>query len=186
MSNEKTTETTTEIETLDNVDEVTEKELQDVDATLQAQTTTPADEIKNEALRTQPALRTLAEIVTDLSKPLAPRHLKQLTAGPARGATYIPWPIVGKYLDFFAPGWSMSLTVTENAYGSNVVAEISIPTSDFGFVSRAGVGFEPYVTNKGKENEKMTGFGGSAPIASRQASKRSAAEFGLGKYLYKA
>jgi hypothetical protein len=172
-------------ETMEDVENVTEADLKDVDEHLKTQMASPTSQIIKDALKDQSGLRTLVEIISDLSKPLAPRHLKKLTKGPAAGSTYIPWPVIGKYLDFYAPGWEMRHTIVSDPYGNNVTTEITIPTSDFGKVTRAGVGFEPHVTNKGTDKEKLTGFGGSAPIASRMSSKRSAAEFGLGKYLYK-
>jgi len=171
------------VETIEEVESVSEEEMAELDKSLK-EGPTEADKLKAEALKSQSQLRTLGEIIADLSKPIHPKYLKKLTAGGGKGATYIPWPVVGKYLDHFAPGWSMTQQVVTDDYGTNVVATIGIPTSDFGRVERSGVGFEPHVTNKGKANEKITGFGGAGPIASRQACKRSAAEFGLGKYLY--
>jgi hypothetical protein len=172
-------------ETMEEVDNVSESELKDVEAHLKAQNESTTSGIIKEALKDQSGLRTLAEIIHDLSQPLPTRHLKKLMQGGARGSTYIPWPIAVKYLDFYAPGWENTLEVVNSEYGSTVITALIVPTSDFGKVTRSDVGFEPHVTNKGKENEKLTGFGGSSPIAARQSLKRAAAlGYGLGRYLY--
>ncbi len=65
------------------------------------------------------------------------------------------------------------------------MAAVTIPTSNYGKVTRSGVGFEPHqTTNKSTGETKLTGFGGAAPIASRMAEKRACAQFKLGLYLY--
>lgn len=177
---EKLPEVPEAVEDVTDVDVVTKEQLADVDQTLRSRTITESETIATEAKKAQASVRTLSEIIDDLSRPLPPRHLKKLTKGAAAGSTYIPWPVVGKYLDFFAPGWEKEVSVVEGPHGASVTVHLIIPTSDFGKVRRGAVGFEPHLTNAGK----LTGFGGPSAIAERMANKRSAAEFGLGKYLY--
>src|SRR5436190_17692684 len=50
-------------------------------------------------------LRSINEIITDLSKPIKTRHLKQKTRG-GQVLDFIPWYHAVKYLDLHAPGWS--------------------------------------------------------------------------------
>src|SRR6266545_3103347 len=53
----------------------------------------------------KPYGRPLAEILADLSKPIAPQHLESKKKG---GTTllFIPWHRAIRYLDYHAPGWS--------------------------------------------------------------------------------
>ncbi len=172
-------------ETIEEIENVSADELAEVEATLQSDNPSKAEQLTNQTLAAQTKLRTLAEIIADLSKPLPNRHLKKLTKGAAAGSTYIPWPIAVKYMDFKAPGWESHIQVSDSEYGSTIVTAITVPTADFGKVTRSDVGFEPHVTNRGAANEKLTGFGGASPIASRQSFKRAAAlGWGLGRYLY--
>jgi hypothetical protein len=181
----KAVETPKVVETMEAVEDVSPEEAAEFEQELQQQKQESQLHPKSAAMAAQAGeLRTLGEIIEDLSKPIHPKYLKKLSKGGGAGSTYIPWPFIGKYLDHFAPGWELSQSVLSDEHGATVTAVITIPTSDFGKVSRDGIGFEPHLTNKGTANEKLTGFGGPAPIASRMAAKRAAAEFSLGKYLY--
>ncbi len=102
--------------------------------------------------------------------------------GAAKGASYIPWMFVEKYLDHFAPGWSTKSVGFSTPVGATIITELSIPTRT-GIVTRAGHGFEAHQTNSGGV-VKDTGFGGAPVIASRQAFKRASVAFGLGRDLY--
>jgi len=183
MSNEKSTATVEQVETVEQADEVTPEQMAEVEAELSKEKSA-TEEVVDKALASQPTLRKLAQIIADLEKPLPARHLKQLNQGGAKGSTYIPWPIVRKYLDFKAPGWESNVTVTVDTYGATVAYALTIPTSDFGKVTRSDVGFEEHVTKRGTPQEKVTGFGGATPKAVRQGLKRAAVMFGLGAYLY--
>jgi hypothetical protein len=118
--------------------------------------------------------RSIKEIVTDLSKPLAQRHLKTRRQGGAE-LTYIEWHTAVKYLDLFAPGWSYhvkSVALVGNLV--TVIASISIPCLE-GIVTRE---------NTGVEDINSKGYGDAVSSASAMALKRCAALFGLGLYLY--
>src|SRR5262245_16158005 len=56
--------------------------------------------------------RPIAEIITDLKKPLERRHLKTRKQGGAE-LTYIEWHTAVKYLDHYAPGWSYAVKSIE-------------------------------------------------------------------------
>lgn len=53
-------------------------------------------------------LRSIREIVKDLSKPIAQKHLKQRKQGGTE-LTYIAWYDAIKYLDHYAPGWNYEI-----------------------------------------------------------------------------
>lgn len=133
-----------------------------------------ATEQRKEPVVFAPGERTLHEILTDLRKPIADKHLKSKKAG-SNSVTYIPWYNAIKYLDYFAPGWSYRIA---NVYhvGQNcvVVAEISIPTKD-GVVTRQATGVE---------DDDKSGYGDPASNAESMALRRAAAKFGLGLYMY--
>src|SRR5215470_6265455 len=73
------------------------------------------------------SLRSIKDIITDLSKPLAQRHLKTRRQGNSE-LTYIEWHVAVRYLDHFASGWSYavkSVSLVGNLV--TVVASISVP-----------------------------------------------------------
>jgi hypothetical protein len=172
------------VETIEQVEEVSAEELAAVEADLQQQKAEAEAHPKSKALAAQSGnLRTIEEIIADLSKPVHPKYLRTLKFGAAKGATYVPWMIVEKYLDHFAPGWSTTSTGFSTPIGTTIIDHLSIPTSN-GPVTRAGHGFEAHQTTNAQGQTKDTGFGGAAIIASRQAFKRAAVAFGLGRDLY--
>lgn len=121
-----------------------------------------------------PGERSLQNILDDLRKPIAEKHLKQKKAGNS-SVTYIPWYNAIKYLDYYAPGWSYRVAkVCHIGQNCVVVAEISIPTSD-GTITRQATGVE---------DDDKSGYGDPASNAESMALRRAAAKFGLGLYLY--
>ena len=118
--------------------------------------------------------RSIKDIITDLSKPLASRHLKTRRQGGSE-LTYIEWHTAVKYLDLFAPGWSYHVKSVQ-LVGSlvTVVASISIPCSE-GLVTREATGCE---------DADAKGYGDPCSNAEAMALKRAASRFGLGLYLY--
>jgi hypothetical protein len=119
-------------------------------------------------------LRSIIAIVTDLSKPLAARHLKTRKQG-GHDLTYIEWHTAVKYLDHFAPGWSYAVkSVSQVGSLVTVIASISIPCLE-GVVTREATGCED-ADNKG--------YGDSVSNAEAMALKRAASKYGLGLHLY--
>ena len=119
-------------------------------------------------------LRSIIAIVTDLSKPLAARHLKTRKQG-GHELTYIEWHTAVRYLDFFAPGWSYAVkSVAQVGNLVTVVASISIPCLE-GVVTREATGCE---------EADAKGYGDTVSNSEAMALKRAAAKFGLGLYIY--
>jgi len=118
--------------------------------------------------------RSIREIIADLSKPIAQRHLKTRRQGGTE-LTYIEWHTAVKYLDHFAPGWSYhvrSVQLVGNLV--TVIASISIPCLE-GVVTREATGCE---------DADAKGYGDSVSNAEAMALKRAASKFGLALYLY--
>lgn len=135
----------------------------------------PVDEPQHAQTRRAPRpLRSIDEIIDDLSKPLAAKHVKMRTQG-GKQLYYIEWHSAIKYLDYFAPGWSFDVrNVTAIGDRCVVSARISIPCLE-GIVHRESTG---------TEDEELKGYGDPSSNAEAMALKRAAAKFGLGLYLY--
>ena len=118
--------------------------------------------------------RSIRDIVADLSKPVAQRHLKQRQQG-GRTLDYLPWYTAVKYLDLFAVGWRYEIR-SVNQVGDNLVmvARITIPCRE-GEVWREASALEPL---------KGSGFGDCATNAESAALRHAAAKFGLCLSLY--
>jgi len=118
--------------------------------------------------------RPIADIVADLSKPIADRHIRQRKQGGAL-LSYIEWHVACNYLDHFAPGWSWSIVSISEHGGLTVVhGSLSVPAAD-GVVTRHATGIE---------ETEAKGYGDAVSNASAMAFKRAAALFGLGRHLY--
>jgi hypothetical protein len=119
-------------------------------------------------------LRSIREIVADLSKPISERHLRQRQQG-GKPITFIEWHTAVKYLDHFAPGWSFEIrSVQQVGALCVVVARINVVCVE-GYVYREATGTEP-LDNKG--------YGDPGSNAEAMALKRAASKFGLGLSLY--
>ncbi len=119
-------------------------------------------------------LRPIADIITDLSKPIPDRLLKTKTVGGQK-IRFIPWYTAVRFLDLYAPGWSYEIrSVTGVADQLIVVARISIPCTE-GIIYREATGIE---------DVQVKGYGDAASNASSMAMRRAAAAFGLGLHLY--
>lgn len=119
-------------------------------------------------------LRSIRDIVKDLSKPVAKRHLRTRKQG-GKEITYISWYDAIKYLDHYAPGWCYEVR-TMNSVGGKLILTIrlSIPAQE-GIVFREATG---------QEEEETNSYGDSSSNAESMALRRAAAKFGLGLYLY--
>ncbi len=119
-------------------------------------------------------LRSIRDIVKDLSKPVAKRHLRTRKQG-GKELTYISWYDAVKYLDHYAPGWNYEVR-TMNSVGGKLIMTIrlSVPCLE-GLVYREATG---------QEEEETTSYGDSSSNAESMALRRAAAKFGLGLYLY--
>jgi hypothetical protein len=123
-------------------------------------------------------LRPIGEIIKDLSKELADRHIKIKTL-KGQKINFITWYHAVKYLDLYAPGWSGEVrSVTEVGGRVIVVYRISIPALE-GLIWREATGQE-----SDWDEEEETKYGDPSSNAEAMAFKRAAAKFGLGLYLY--
>lgn len=118
--------------------------------------------------------RPIQEIIADLTKPVAERHLKTRKQGGSE-LTYIEWHTAVKYLDHLAPGWSYYVKSIQ-LVGKlvTVIASISIPCKE-GVVTREATGCE---------EADAKGYGDACSNAEAMALKRAASKFGLARNLY--
>lgn len=119
-------------------------------------------------------LRSISDIVRDLSKPVAVRHLATRKQG-GKEILYISWATAAMYLDYYAFGWSYeirSIVWTEDKM--IVTVRISIPCLE-GVVFREATG---------QEDLQGVNYGDSSSNAESMAFRRAAAKFGLCAYLY--
>jgi hypothetical protein len=123
-------------------------------------------------------LRSIRDIIADLSKPIKPRHLKKKMRG-GQQLDFIPWYHAVKYLDLHAPGWSYEVkNMLWNGQGRLVmVVTLAIPALE-GVISWDATGTE----EEPEEGERM--YGDPSSNAESMALRRAAAKFGLGLYLY--
>lgn len=120
------------------------------------------------------AERTIIEIVKDLSKPVAARHLRTKRQG-GKEIPFISWFDRIKYLDHFAPGWTNEIIRMDNIGGKLIITvRLTIHASDGTFAREA----------TGQESEDKDTFGDSSSNAESMAFSRASAKFGLGLYLY--
>ncbi len=119
-------------------------------------------------------LRSLADIISDLSKPIPDRLIRTKTVSGQK-IKFLSWHTAVRFLDLYAPGWSYEVRHLSGIGGKLVVvSRISIPCAE-GIVYREATG---------QEDEGVSSWGDSSSNAEAQALKRAAAKFGLGLYLY--
>lgn len=125
-------------------------------------------------------LRSIRDIVEDLSQPIEDKYLKTKEARNRKENTtqqllYIPWFNAVAILDDLAPGWFYEIRSAFQLETNLVmIARITIPCLE-GLVFREASSLEPILG---------TGFGDAATNAESAALRRAAAKFGLGLYLY--
>lgn len=119
-------------------------------------------------------MRSIRDIVKDLSKPIAQKHLRKRRQG-GKEITYLSWHDAVKYLDHFASGWNYEIRSIESVSGKLImIVRLSIPSLE-GIVYREATG---------QEDEDKDTFGDSSSNAESMALRRAAAKFGLGLALY--
>jgi len=119
-------------------------------------------------------LRSIRDIVKDLTKPVAKRHLRARKQG-GREITYIAWHDAIKYLDHYAPGWCYEVRSMESIGGKLILTvRLSVQCAE-GIVYREATG---------QEDEDLDSYGNSSSNSESMALRRAAAKFGLGLYLY--
>jgi hypothetical protein len=113
-------------------------------------------------------LRSITEIIEDLRKPIAERHLK-VRQQAGKQIHYIEWHTAVRYLDHYAPGWTFRIRVV-TAIGDRclVTASITIPSLN-GDVTRE-------VT--GTEDEELKGYGDPSSMPRRWRSREQLQSLG--------
>ena len=139
-----------------------------------AQTDTETERTENSADETKNELRSIREIVKDLSKPIAQKHLRKRKQG-GKDITYLAWHDAVKYLDHFAPGWCYEIRSINSIAGKLILTvRLSILCAE-GTVYREATG---------QEDEDKDNYGDSSSNSESMALRRAAAKFGLGLALY--
>jgi hypothetical protein len=81
--------------------------------------------------------------LTDLSRPIEPRHLKTRKQGTAT-LTYCPWNTIARHLHHRAPGWCWEVqSVQEVGAAVVVTGRLTIPTADGDLLHYSAVASEP-------------------------------------------
>lgn len=119
-------------------------------------------------------MRSIRDIINDLSKPVAKRHLRSRKQG-GKEIQYISWHDAVKYLDHYAPGWNYEIRNMQSISGKLILTvRLSVPCAE-GIVFREATG---------QEDEDKDNYGDSSSNAESMALRRASAKFGLGLYLY--
>lgn len=121
--------------------------------------------------------RPVQDIIADLSKKIADRHLAGKPADKSGNTKiiFIPWYNAVRYLDNFAPGWCYEVTkIHTDDKRIYVTARITIPCAE-GLIYREATGTEVLNTSS---------WGDPSSNAESMALRRAAAKWGLGLYLY--
>ena len=139
-----------------------------------AQATTEVETTENQSVEAIYEPRSIREIVKDLSKPIAQKHLRKRKQG-GKDITYLAWHDAVKYLDHFAPGWCYEIRSINSIAGKLILTvRLSILCAE-GTVYREATG---------QEDEDKDNYGDSSSNSESMALRRAAAKFGLGLALY--
>jgi Rad52/22 family double-strand break repair protein len=114
-------------------------------------------------------LRSIREIVADLSKPIPERHLRQRQQG-GKTITYIPWWVAVKYMNHYCPQWGYQIkSVVVLGDRVAVTASVNVQALE-GMIVREAVGIEDL---------DCGAYGDPTSNASSMALRRACAMFGL-------
>ncbi|HSK73740.1 MAG TPA: Rad52/Rad22 family DNA repair protein [Pyrinomonadaceae bacterium] len=142
--------------------------------TTQTEINNPETDTLDTNPETNNGLRSIRDIVRDLSKPVAKRHLRTRKQG-GKEIQYIAWHDAVKYLDHYAPGWCYEVRSIDSIAGKLILTiRLSIPCLE-GIVYREATG---------QEDETLDAYGDSSSNSESMALRRACAKFGLGLSLY--
>jgi hypothetical protein len=143
-------------------------------ATATTEMETNGGQAENAEGNTKSELRSIREIVKDLSKPIAQKHQRKRRQG-GKEITYLAWHDAVKYLDHFAPGWCYEIRRIDSVAGKLIMTvRLTIQCAE-GTVYREATG---------QEDETLDSYGDSSSNAESMALRRASAKFGLGLALY--
>lgn len=121
------------------------------------------------------APRSITDIVKDLSQPIPDKFLKTKKLG-GTNITFITWHDCTRFLDVYAPGWTKEIVSIQSIKDKVVMSvRLSIPSLE-GDIYREATGNEDDVTSS---------YGDAFSNSEAMALKRAAANFGLGRHLYR-
>lgn len=131
-------------------------------------------ENENDGEKINAGLRSIRDIVKDLSKPIAQKHLRKRRQG-GKEITYLAWHDAVKYLDHYAPGWCYEVRRIDSVAGKLIMTvRLSILCLE-GAIYREATG---------QEDETLDSYGDSSSNSESMALRRACAKFGLGLSLY--
>jgi hypothetical protein len=137
-------------------------------------TQTKLETSENQTSEPSAEVRSIREIVKDLSKPIAQKHLRKRRQG-GKEILYLAWHDAVKYLDHYASGWCYEVRSIDSIAGKLILTvRLSIPCLE-GIIYREATG---------QEDETLEAYGDSSSNAESMALRRAAAKFGLGIALY--
>lgn len=139
-----------------------------------AQAESELEKIDQQINETSGGLRSIRDIVKDLSKPVAQKHLRKRRQG-GKEITYLAWHDAVKYLDHYAPGWCYEVRRIDSIAGKLIL------TVRLSIICAEGV---VYREATGQEDETLETYGDSSSNAESMALRRAGAKFGLGLGLY--
>ena len=120
-------------------------------------------------------IRSTAETIAELQKPIDPRHFRTRKQGNTT-ITYVPWAILAKCLTHRAPGWCWEVQSVQEVGGAVVVTgRLTIPTADGDLLHYSAVASEPL------ESKSQAP---AAEVAASSCLRRAAALTGLGLELW--
>jgi hypothetical protein len=132
------------------------------------------EKTENQSVELSGELRSIRDIVKDLQKPIAQKHLRKRRQG-GKEITYLAWHDAVKYLDHYAPGWCYEVRRIDSIAGKVILTvRLSIPSLE-GIIYREATG---------QEDETLDSYGDSTSNSESMALRRAAAKFGLGLGLY--
>jgi len=138
------------------------------------QATAEIETTENQNTEAKAELRSIREIVKDLQKPIAQKHLRKRRQG-GKEITYLAWHDAVKYLDHYAPGWCYEIRSIDSIAGKLIL------TVRLSILSLEGI---IYREATGQEDETLETYGDSSSNSESMALRRAAAKFGLGLGLY--
>lgn len=119
-------------------------------------------------------LRSIRDIIKDLSKPIAQKHLRKRRQG-GKEILYLAWHDAVKYLDHYAAGWCYEVRRIDSIGGKLILTiRLTIPSLEGNIYREA----------TGQEDETLDAYGDSSSNAESMSLRRAAAKFGLGLALY--
>jgi hypothetical protein len=135
------------------------------------------------APQTKQEILTLKEIETALSRPIPQSMLKKLK--DKGNCDYVPWYTAVKILNKYCLGWRKEIkSITTTPDRIFITVALTIPTSDFGEVTREATGTETLKMILKSGEVKEHSYGDPSSNAESMAFRRAAAQFGLALYLY--